>query len=255
VKKIRTVFLVMFMFLSFRYAALGNLLMGIELKHTDYILFESIEVAVTIINDTDKPMEFSRSRAAADINLVVHKQNNEFIFKKVKDKIVTDVTIMPDGRETIVIDLIKWYPINKQGKYFISAEVEWNGKIYRTEKKVIDVVSGIEMAKVVRRLPGANASERVYTLRYWQRERQENIFLVVEDPAMDYHYGVFDLGPIVRVMKPTLEVDRHGNVTVIHQSGINRITETTLFSDADEVIYVGQIHRLIRTDGATSGGC
>lgn len=231
--------------------ASADLIMGMDLEHQDYLLFESIKIAITIVNDTDEPMKFSEDRSSADINFVVEGQNYNFIFKKNKDRIVKDVTIMPDEKKIMTIDLTRWYPITSQGRYFISAEIEWNGKIYKTERKLIDVVSGIEIARVVRKLSGRQSNDRVYTLRYWQRNRQDNLFFLVEEPSASYHYGVFDLGPIVRVMKPELSVDRHGNIKIVHQSGINKVTETTLFSDDDEITYVGQTHKLIRSSAVS----
>ncbi len=73
------------------------------------------------------------------------------------------------------------------------------------------------------------------------------MFLRVEEKAGDMVYGVFLLGGLIRVFKPALNVDRKGNITVIHQSGRSVFTKTTFRSEPYSVRFMDQVY--INEDG------
>ena len=106
----------------------------------------------------------------------------------------------------------------------------------------MDVVDGIELKSVSRSIPGDPNRIRKYSIRYWTRDRKESLFFRSEEEATEMVYGVHYIGGLIRVFKPALNVDRKGNVTILHQSGRSLFTKTTFKSESYAVRFVDQIY-------------
>jgi hypothetical protein len=156
------------------------------------------------------------------------------------------IEVEPGERQEVMIDISQPYGLARAGRYFVAARAQVNGRRYESNRLAFDVVPGIELASTTRSLPGYADLVRHYSLRYWDRDQREYLFLRV-DGERGENYGLFELGPLIRVFPPGIDVDKFGNVKVVHQSGGNRFTHSTFISSRDGVRFVDQVFR--RADG------
>jgi hypothetical protein len=108
--------------------------------------------------------------------------------------------------------------MGREARYTIKAEVERNGVVYSSPTRAVRVVAGMPLAEKTRSLPGQPGVRLTYTVRYWSRDQKEYAFLSVEDRVNHTNYGVFELGPLLRINRPKIKVDYKGNVTVMHRA-------------------------------------
>lgn len=132
--------------------------------------------------------------------------------------------------------------MSKVGSYDVVVQLQHGGRVWSSKRTLIDVVDGIETTSVTRSIPGDPNRIRKYSLRYWSRNRKEYLFLRAEEEQNDIVYGVYMLGGLIRIFKPVLEVDRKGNITVLHQSSRNVFTKSTFRSEPYSVKFVDQIY-------------
>jgi hypothetical protein len=102
----------------------------------------------------------------------------------------------------------------------------------------------MELTRLKRYLPGYEDVERIYSVRYLARGDSEVAFLCVDEVPSGLNYGVFRLGNIIRLFKPTLEMDSRGRVTVTHQSRPYCFTRTNFLSSRHQVYCVDQSYHL-----------
>jgi hypothetical protein len=124
--------------------------------------------------------------------------------------------------------------------------VEWGGKVFISPKLFLDVLPGLEISKLVAGIPEDPNAVRSYTLRTLNRDRNEVVFLRINDDDRDMCYGVFELGAIVRLFKPKLQTDEVGNIHVLHQSGPWQFTHSIVTPNGDPVLQ-----EVYSADGST----
>ena len=154
--------------------------------------------------------------------------------------LVKGVVIEPGRGREIRRDLTLWYDMGAMGRYMVTAEIAWDGRIMASRPVVLEVVRGIELQQVSRGVRGYPNLKRTYSLRYWPREGAEQLFLSVDESPTGLNYGVFRLGPVVRVFKPVVEVDGQGKIVVVHQSTSRRFVRSVLKGSRERIYFEGQ---------------
>jgi len=209
------------------------------LENTSYLQFEAMEARVTIRNDSDHMLLLGGLRETAVMEFKIIR-NNETVTRRTRGLLVENVLVMPGQTKDIIIDLGRNYNIQSLGQYSVSATFSMDGSKSQTSPRVVDVVPGLELDSKLRSVFNKPASVRKYSLKYWSRKDREMLFLCVVDEKEGMNYGVFMLGPIVRVFPPELSVDVAGNVLIKHQADNGVFAYTTLKSTVDGVALVGQ---------------
>lgn len=222
----------------------------VRLEYPSVLVCENLHAFVTIKNQTGAPMVLNPDGISNfDIRLAITRDaNHESSIPRSSVAPLLDGMMIRDGESCeSLIDVAHAYDIGGEGRFAIVAEVEWKGRLFRSEAVSVDIVKGIEITSTDAALNGYDDLIRRYSLRYWSRGGYEHLFLAVEQPDSRESLGVFDLGCVVRVFKPTLIVESSGDVMVVHQSGPDRYTRTAFRSTKSEVVFIDQVY--LKADG------
>lgn len=223
----------------------GQLTLEMRMEHQKVFQFEPVRALLTIRNEGTLPYVIYRPEEPGEsrIDLLVERRHYEGVRKIGKGPIVESLEIYPDATEDLLLDLSRWYDFSGMGGYNVSVIAFWRDSRFVSNTMRIEVDGGLPLVSVTKPFPGTVGRFCTFSLRYAMRDRKEHLFLRVDEEATSTNYGAFDLGSLVRVFKPTLEVDRMGAVTVIHQSGIDQFTKSQFtFTDtgltfADQTYY------------------
>ena len=216
----------------------------LKMEHVEYLQYEKMTAFITIFNDEDYDIviDGTRTNRTDGLRFSINYDMKTPAVKINRLPIIDYLELKPGEKKTMMVDLTMWYSLSKVGSYDVVAQLEYAGRKWTSKRFLVDVVDGIETASLTRSLPGDPNRSRTYSLRYWSREQKEYLFLRAEEKEADLVYGVFLLGGLIRIVKPVLEVDRKGNVTVIHQSGREVFTKTTFLSEPYSVKFVDQVY-------------
>lgn len=223
---------------------------GVRAEYDSVLVCENMNVFVTIQNDTGAPIVINPDGGSnIDLRFIVTRDDD-------KDKHVPSshdrpliARMMARDGETYegMVDIAHAFDVGGEGRYTVLAEVVWRGRTYRSAAVIVDVVKGLEIESVESVLKGYEDLVRRYSLRYWNRDRFEHLFLSVQRTDTGEYLGVFDLGTMVRVFKPVVMAESSGDVLVVHQSGPERFTRTAFRSTLAGVVFVDQVY--LREDG------
>ncbi|MBA4386387.1 MAG: hypothetical protein C0404_00295 [Verrucomicrobia bacterium] len=219
----------------------AQLQVGLKLESADFIQYEAVNAFVTLVNDTDDLVILGSEKGFTYDTLdfaVKYGKSGEMLTRTGTNAVLGKTRLMPDDKRELLIDISRLYDLSKMGNYIVSVMVDINGKRIESKRVAFDVVSGIELASVRRGLAEEPDTVRKYALRYWSRQRQEYLFLVVEDPETKQSFGVFNLGPFTKVTKPTIEADRTGKVTVVHQLDRGLFVKSVFKATRERVTFV-----------------
>lgn len=220
----------------------ADLKLSLKIDPSSAIQFETVNAYVSVYNDND-------SLFILDVNDSNNVARAFFMVEKKPDgkvKVMDDrppvrwIKIMPGEKHDFISDISLLYDLGQKGRYVIKAAIEVGKIRYESNPVIIDVVRGIEIASATRPVPGYPDVDRRYTLRYWTRDKREFLFLCIDEDEGKTSLGVFQLGTLLRVSKPALNLDRAGNVQVIHQTNRDCFIMSRFESNLDGVFFVDQ---------------
>lgn len=189
-----------------------------RMVNSKVLQFESIPVEVFVANNTGRPLTIGGEGADARLLFDVESTPGVLVMPTGVPLLTNQITVKQAESTRFVVDLLPSYGIISTGPYSISGRLEWRDRIFVGAKMYVDVVPGLEIARLTAGVPELPQSVRNYSLRTLNRDRSERVFLRITDDAGRCH-GVLDLGRIVRVYRPVMHADEEGNIQVVHQNG------------------------------------
>jgi len=247
--KINEIFVV-FILLVARVMAAGELQVKLNMEQPSVLQFESVIAFVSIYNDSDAPFIIDQDDKDnnSQIRFIIEKRRDKLVGRINDGPLVGKLEILPGEKRDIMLDISLWYDLGSMGRYIACVAIDEGDRTFESNGVVIEVVRGVEIVSTSRSVSEDLNLVRTYSLRYWRRNEREYLFLSVDEEVSGLNYGVFPLGRLVRVFKPVINVDRSGNVKVLHQSGNDCYTCSLFKSTRDEVRFIDQ--RYYTADGA-----
>ena len=184
---------------------------GLKYEHSDVLQFEAVRVFVTVYNDTPDVLRLGGGPADRVLILDFQVEDSTGLprVQSGREPLCEGVSIVPGGRHTLLLDVTRRFPMIQLQYYRVMVEGHWKGRRYESNPVQIHVVAGLVLSEVKKTAPGYEDRVRTYSLRYWRREKTEHLFLRVDELAdgRNLNYGTVDIGPVIRVFRPRLEVD------------------------------------------------
>ena len=100
--------------------------------------------------------------------------------------------------------------------------------------RAFTVVPGMKVGSALQMFKNAEGLRREFTLLSWSRRNTEHLFLAAQDEgSVSRKWTTTDLGPFMRLRKPTLSVLGTGEVIVIHSCDRDRFRRSEFWSLPD----------------------
>ena len=232
------------LFLGICSVSCADLRVSLRLDPASAIEFETVTAYVSIVNDGDEifTLDESDKDHSPRFFFIIERKRDERVKRTDERPPIRKMRLMPGERREFMTDISAFYDITVKGRYVVKAAVEAGTFRYESNPVVLDVVSGIELVSVTRSIPGYSDRERKYSLRYNWRGKKEVLYLCVYEDNGKTNYGIFSLGPVIRVTKPILDIDRSGGVMVIHQTNRDCFVRSKFESNQDGVFFIDQAY-------------
>lgn len=197
----------------------AQLAIDLRLPYSNALLYESALAQVTVRNDSGRTLGFGQRPEFAEFRFGIELGRGRLIKPLHQVPLVSNLSLAPGEARSMEFDLPRLYELNAVGRYRVQAQVEWDGVSYASAPMFLDVVKGAEIARLNAGVPDDPRAARTYVLAYLPKGLSEEfIYLRIEDEPAGEVYGMFNLGRVVRVRSPDLQVDKSGNVHVLFQT-------------------------------------
>lgn len=233
--------LVVCLFMLVSLSAVGQIGVVIECDNAKYMVGEAVMAKVTVDNDVEVPLVFDKSYHNAELEVCASRDRASARIPII-GSVDREIVIMPNESAIELVDMNALVGFKFPGSYQVKARVRYDGLLFTSKSKGIDIVRGVEVISRKQSLSGYPAERLVYSLRYIGRNKSECAFLVVGNESGTKSYGTIRLGPIVRVMRPTVKFDEDDRVVIVHQSGRKRFTRSVITVRHDGAEFVEQTH-------------
>lgn len=212
-------------------AARGQIEVDCRLSRTRALLYEPIVATIRVVNNTGAPLRVGGEEAEARVGLDVEQTPGVPVGLTGESFPLETLVLGPGESRTFTVDLLATYKIRSTGPYTVRARVEWGEIAFCSTKVFLDVLPGFEVGRLTLGVPGGGRQTRTFSLRTLTRDREERLFLRVDDDVSGRILGVFELGRVVRQFKPQVEADPRGNVHILYQSSPWRFTHVEITRD------------------------
>ena len=203
-------------------ALFGDLAVTMKFEHRETLQFEPVRVTLEITNESDTPFIVARdAKQMPELNFHILKEGRRTIARLKEGSILRNLYILPRQKETLTVVLSHWYNMADMGQYLATATIDWEGEAFASNRAVLEIVRGMEVARATLSTAGKPRQRLNCGLRYWRRNKEEHLFLTIQNQAGDVSYGVFSLGPILRVSQPRIETGAQGIIRTMHQTSPN----------------------------------
>jgi len=222
--------------------------------HREYLQYESMPATLTLQNQSGLDIKFGRYDNEAHLRLKVEFNRGQVEERIVDTREVFEATVRAGESAHFPVDLSCQFDVRTPRRYLFSASLLWRGRDYTAKPQFVSVVNGFKIAAERRGLPMSPETVREYELRYQSRFEREHLFLIVNGEMEDVCFGVFDLGPLLRVYQPVMKFDHIGNLRVIHHSNRGVNTHNYLISDEKGVRHLETLFKTLEGEEVPEGG-
>ena len=245
-------------------AETSEIMVDLKLDSADFVTGERIRGVVDIANPS--PTTIGRGTF-----VVTNKENREIQFK-LDDRVFVEVFRASDmrqltkvSRHAFVADfyvrssegqklevfLGDHYGLREPSRYLAKPVLVHNGVRYEGTMRAFDVVDGVRLGGGMQMFANRNGLRREFELVYWSRRNSEHLFLRAKDAGIsDRIWETRDLGPMLRIDKPSISVMPKGEVVVLHRLNQDQFVRSEFWSLPDALEF--RIRESVR-DPETAG--
>lgn len=237
-------------------AVRADLAVTLNMEHVTLARMEQAMAFLTVSNRSMQVIVIdpAKSEGSAQVDFRLREDGGRPVVRKDNAPIEALGVIEPGESRRFLVNLSRYFDLTALGGYIVEADVTWQGLRFPTHPLHMDVRNALQLASTTRMSPLKPGTILEYRLSYLAREQSEFLFVEVSEKPEGLHYGVMNLGPVVRVFSPVLDANAAGVVTVVHQSGTKRYTRSVLEVTDQGLRLVDQSYETmqgsVRADGS-----
>lgn len=134
------------------------------------------------------------------------------------------------------------YALREPTRYLAKPVLVHNGVRYEGQPRAFDVVEGVRAGSAMQMFATRRDVQREFQLVYWSGKRGERLYLRARDAGgRTREWETRDLGPILRIDKPTISIMPSGEVIVLHRLSQDQFVRSEYWSLPDELVFRGQM--------------
>ena len=123
------------------------------------------------------------------------------------------------------------YGLREPSRYLARPVLVHNGSRYEGALRAFDIVDGIRLVGATQLFKGRPGLQREFSLVYWSRNHTEHLFLAARDVgSSERRWETRDLGPMLRLEKPSISVMPNGEVVVLHRLNQDQFVRSEFWS-------------------------
>ncbi len=221
------------------FAAAQQIEVGLTLAYNNFVIGEPVLVQLEMLNATRDLIDIGGKDSKDRIMVEITKGGQYNDLKPFNSDPVAGAFQLKPGQSTQhKVELDKWFSLIQEGKYVVRLMVVHNGIRYESTKKSFDVVPGIPVKEGVQMFVKNQELKRLFKLVYWHRNQADRLFLRIEDEPGERIWDSIDLGALMRMTPPKLDISPDGEITVVHRSTQDAFIRTVLWSLPNSVEVV-----------------
>jgi hypothetical protein len=193
--------------------ARAQLQVGIATQRSDFLLYERVDVYVTVTNVSGTDIVLDNNEGQPWLSFLVSK-HNRLPVRPERDSKFAAVALKAGASKTLKVNLTPLFAFREEGDYTVAAVVDLPGAGQTISTAIpFTVMDGRTIWTQQRPV---DTSERTYSLiRFSPDSSTTRLYLRVLDPAENIVYANIALGDLASSVDPQVNFDPKGNIHVL----------------------------------------
>lgn len=245
-KKFLTVSLSLFAF-SFLFAdePASEISVDLKLDHTDYVVGERVRGVADVVNVSPGVVSVGYANSQDRFFIELFRAGDRGQLDSISDRtFVAPFSLKSCEGQKLETFLGDHYGLRNPGRYIARPVLVHNGTRYEGRMRAFDIVPGIRTGGALQVFANRDGMQRTFDLVTWNREEGEpHLFLAARDTdaagseIAGNKWQTTDLGPMMKITKPTVSVMPDGRVVVIHRLDPDNFLRSEFWSVTDDIVF------------------
>ena len=221
------------------YAETSEIMVDLKLDNFDFVSGERIRGIVDIANPSPERLSVGYSNSKDSFFVEVFRASSMKQLEKIsKHAFVSRFRIDSSEGQKLEVFLGDHYALRETSRYLAKPVLVHNGIRYEGTLRAFDVVDGIRLGGALQLFANREGLRREFSLAYWSRGNSEHLFLRAKDAGISERvWETRDLGPMLRIDKPSISVLPTGEIAVLHRLNQDHFVRSSLWSLPDALEF------------------
>ena len=221
------------------FAATAEIRVDLKLVASDFVVGERIRGVVDIANSSPEKVSVGYSNSKDRFFIEVFRASDMRQLTRVsKHPFVANFRLESSEGQKLEVFLGDHYGRQEPSRYLAKPVLVHAGTRYEGALRAFDVVEGVKVGGAMQMFANRKELQREFALVYWSRNHSEHLFLRAQDGgSSDRKWETRDLGPILRIDRPSISVLPKGEVVVLHRLNTDQFVRTEFWSLPDELVF------------------
>ena len=220
-------------------AETAEIKVDLKLCGDDFVVGERIRGIVDIANSSPSKVSVGYSNSKDVFFIEVFRASDMMQMTRVsRTPFVSRFSIESGEGQKLETFLGDHYGLRTPSRYLAKPVLVHNGMRYEGAMRAFDVVEGIRLTGAMQMFKSRPALQREFALVYWSRNHAEHLFVTANDVGeSNRKWETRDLGPILRIERPTISVLQTGEVVVLHRLNQDQFIRSEMWSLPDALEF------------------
>ena len=221
------------------FAAVSEIKVDLRLSGDDFVSGERVRGVVDIANSSPGKVSVGYANSEDSFFVEVFRASDMSQLTRIGDRpFVARFRIDSSEGQKLETFLGDHYALRETSRYLAKPVLVHRGVRYEGAPRAFDVVDGVKTVGAMQMFSNRPGLQREFSVVYWNRNHSEHVFLTARDSGTSSKFWeTRDLGPILRIEKPSISILPGGEVIVLHRLNRDQFVRTEFWSLPDALEY------------------
>ena len=234
------------------FAETSEIKVDLKLDGSDFVQGERIRGVVNIANPSPTKISVGYSNSRDSFFIEVFRASDlHQLPQTTRTPFVARFSLESSEGQRLETFLGDHYGLREPSRYLAKPVLVHGGVRFEGQPRAFDVVDGVRVGSAMQMFANRKGLQREFELVYWAKSHGEHLYLKAKDAgSSSRRWTTWDLGPILRLDKPTIGILPSGAVIVLHRLNQDQFVRSEFWSLPDELAFRG---RQAVSDPTTAG--
>ena len=221
------------------FAENSEIRVDLKLDASDFVSGERIRCVIDVANSSPDEISVGEKGSKDRLFVEVFKSGDMSRLERIDAKPFTASFRLKTGEgQKLESFLGDRYALRETRRYLAKPVLVHGGMRFEGAPRAFDVVDGVRLSSAMQMFANRRGLRRDFEVVYWSRSRAEHAFLKISDSGVSSRqWETRDLGPILRLDKPSVSVLGTGEVVVLHRLNQDQFIRNEFWSLPDALEF------------------
>ena len=220
-------------------ATTSEITVDLKLSGSDFVVGERVRGIVDVANSSPDKISVGYQNSKDRLFIEVFRYGTmEQLARADKSPFVASFSVKTGEGQKLETFLGDHYVLQESNRFLARAVLVHAGVRYEGQYRAFDVVDGVRLTSAMQMFATRQGLQREFEVVYWNRGGSEHAFLKAKDVGpRGRRWETRDLGPLLRMDKPTVSILPTGEVIVLHRLNQDQFARSEFWSLPDDMEF------------------